>query len=69
MRRLDRGPSRRERRAAAKGIPRGRRATRKVQTTYGRHQRDRDWRAAMDATREAFRQQHEMAATQAARGD
>lgn len=51
MRRLDRGPSRRERRAAMKGISRGRRATHAVQTTYGR------WRASMDAAIAAFKQQ------------
>jgi len=40
MRRLDRGPSRRQRRAAHKGQSTGRRATHLVETTYGRHQKE-----------------------------
>jgi len=36
---------RRERRRAWKGIPTGRRATRVVQTTRGRHQKAREWDA------------------------
>ena len=35
---------RKTRRRALRGVPTGRRATREVQTTYGRHQKDRDWR-------------------------
>jgi len=46
--------TRRERRRAWKGHPTGRRRTRKVVTTYGRHQRDRDWREAVRAAIEAF---------------
>lgn len=42
MRREGRGPSRRERRAAAKGEPTGRRSTHRVLTSYGRHQKERD---------------------------
>jgi len=37
---------RRERRRAWRGEPTGRRWTRKVETTYGRKQKARDWRAA-----------------------
>jgi hypothetical protein len=40
---------RRERRRAWRGIPTGRRATRKVETTYGRKQKARDWLAAWQA--------------------
>jgi len=36
---------RRERRRAWKGTPTGRRATRIVHTTYGRHQKAREWDA------------------------
>ncbi len=38
---------RRERRREWRGQPTGRRATHAVETTYGRHQRDRDWRESM----------------------
>lgn len=38
---------RRERRKAWRGTPTGRRATHAVQTTYGRRQRDAEWRARM----------------------
>lgn len=40
---------RRERRRAWRGTPTGRRATRKVETTYGRKQKARDWLAAWNA--------------------
>jgi hypothetical protein len=40
---------RREQRHAWRGIPSGRRPTRKVLTTYGRKQRARDWLAAWQA--------------------
>lgn len=56
MRRLDRGPSRRERHAAHKGQPTGRRATHLVVTSYGRHQKDRDHRAAFTAMLQAWRE-------------
>jgi len=52
VQRMDRGPSRRERRAALKGIPRGRRP-RQVVTTYGQGQRDRARREAWAAARAA----------------
>lgn len=55
MRRLDRGPSRRERRAAQKNMPRGRRSTHLVETTYGRGQLERDRLAAWQAMREIER--------------
>jgi hypothetical protein len=49
--------SRREQRRAWRGTPAGRRATRKVETTYGRKQRERDrlaaWQAAIDADKAA----------------
>jgi hypothetical protein len=40
---------RRERRHAWRGSPTGRRSTRKVETTYGRKQKARDWLAARQA--------------------
>jgi hypothetical protein len=57
MRPPDGKPTRRGMRRARRGMPTGRRATHAVQTTYGRHQRDRDWRETMCAAIEAFRQQ------------
>jgi hypothetical protein len=44
---------RRERRRAWRGIPAGRRATHKTETTYGRKQKARDWLAAWNAATEA----------------
>lgn len=44
---------RRERRKAWRGIPGGRKATRQVETAYGRKQRERDRHAAFLAARAA----------------
>lgn len=44
---------RRERRRAWRGTPTGRRATRKVETTYGRKQKARDWLAAWNEAKAA----------------
>lgn len=46
---------RKERRKAWRGTSRGRRSTHQVRTTYGKGQRDRDWREAMSAAVAAFR--------------
>jgi hypothetical protein len=43
---------RRERRKAWRGVPRGRRATHEVRTTYGRKQRERDRLALFAAAME-----------------
>jgi hypothetical protein len=50
---------RRERKRAWKHTPTGRRATHAVQTTYGRHQRDRDWRESFAAAVAAFKAERE----------
>ena len=43
---------RKTRRQAQRGIPTGRRSTRTVQTTCGRHQREAEWFARWAASRE-----------------
>jgi hypothetical protein len=56
---------RKTRRKVLRGVSTGRRATHEVRTTYGRRQRERDWRLAWQiATAQA-----EMAADMAARED
>jgi hypothetical protein len=42
----ERGPWRKTRRKALRGVPTGRRATHEVQTTYGQRQQERDRRLA-----------------------
>jgi hypothetical protein len=41
-------------RESERGIPTGRRATHPVRTTYGRKQRDHDWREALADMRARF---------------
>lgn len=59
MRRLDRGPSRRERRLARKGEPSGRRATHPVLTSYGRRQKERDLQQVFSAMCRVLREGHD----------
>lgn len=55
MRPLNGKPTRRGLRRASRGLPHGRRATHQVLTTYGRHQRARDWAAQWALIREQER--------------
>jgi hypothetical protein len=48
---------RKDGRRARRGVPTGRRATHIAETTYGRHQKDRDWRESWDAALRAAREE------------
>lgn len=61
MKPLNGKPDRRGLRRASRGISSGRRATHQVQTTYGRHQRQRDWEARWALIRERAQREEQAA--------